>query len=72
LKKDIIDHLVVLFGDPFNKIGVISLASTYLKYVKDEYKVHLQTNPSYECPPMILKSELNNLLEDANEKKMIK
>jgi hypothetical protein len=41
LKKELIDHLVVLFDDSFNKIGVTSLAGTYLKYVRDQYRVHL-------------------------------
>jgi hypothetical protein len=31
LKKELIDHLVDLFGDSFNKIGATSLANTYLK-----------------------------------------
>jgi hypothetical protein len=72
LKKELIDHLVGLFGDSFNKIGVTSLAGTYLKYVRDQYRVHLQTNPRYEHPPMIPEIEWKNLLEDAKEKTMRK
>jgi hypothetical protein len=72
LKKELIDHLVDLLGDSFNKIGVTSLADTYLKYVRDQYRVHLQTNPRYEDPPMIQEIEWKNILEDAKEKTMRK
>ena len=72
MKKELIDHLVGLFGDSFNKIGVTSLADTYLKYVRGQYRVHLKKNPRYEHPPMIPKVEWKNLLEDAKEKTMRK
>jgi hypothetical protein len=52
LKKNLTDHLVSQFGDSFNKIGVTSLAGTYLKYGRDQYRVHLQTKPRYENPPI--------------------
>jgi hypothetical protein len=45
LKKDLIDHLVGLFGESFNKSGVTSLAGTYLKYVRDQYRVHFAKKP---------------------------
>jgi hypothetical protein len=72
LKNDTIDHLVDLFGESFNKIGVTSLDNTYLKYVTDQYRVHLQINTRYECPSMISESEWKNLLEDAKDKTMKK
>jgi hypothetical protein len=72
LKKDLIGHLVVLFGESFNKIGITSVARTYLKYLRDQYRVHLQTNPRYEYSLMIPKSEWKNLLEDAKDKTMRK
>jgi hypothetical protein len=40
--------------------------------VRDKYRVHFQTNPRYERPPMILNIEWKNLLEDAKDKKMRK
>jgi hypothetical protein len=72
LKKDLIDHLVNLFGDSFNKIRVNSLVNTHLKYVRDQYRVHLKTNPRYKHPSMIPKIEWKNVLEDAKENAMIK
>ena len=72
LKKELIDHLVSLFGDSFNKIGVTSLVGTYLKYVRDQCRDNLQTNPRYECPLMILEVEWKNILEDEKDKTMIK
>jgi hypothetical protein len=72
LKKYLIDHMVGLFGDCFKKIGVTSLVDTYLKYVRDQYRFHLQTNPRYEHPPMIPKSEWKNILEDEKENTMRK
>jgi hypothetical protein len=71
-KKHLIDHLVILFGYSFNKIGVASLLLTYLKYLRDQYRVHLKKNPRYECPSMIPKSEWKNLLEDVKEKTLRK
>jgi hypothetical protein len=32
LKKNLVDHMVNLFGDLFNKSEITSRASTYLKY----------------------------------------
>jgi hypothetical protein len=72
LKKEIIDHFVTLIGDSFNKIRVTSMDGTYLKYVRDQYRVHLKTNPVYKHPSMIFEVEWKNLLEDAKEKTMRK
>jgi hypothetical protein len=35
LKKDLIDDLVILFGESFDKSGVNSLTCTNLRYVRD-------------------------------------
>jgi len=72
LKKDLIDHSVILFGESLNKSGVTSLVGTYLKYVRDQYRIHLQNKSKYEHPTMIPKSEWNNLLDDSKEKTMRK
>jgi hypothetical protein len=72
LKKDLIDHLVSVFSDSFNKIGVTSLDNTCLKILMDKYRVHLKTNPRYERPLMILEVEWKNILEDEKEKTMRK
>ena len=69
-QKELMDYLECLFGvDTFNKSGVTSAASTYLKYVWNMYKVDLKKNPRYENPPMILEREWKALIEDAKEKK---
>ena len=54
LKDELINNLVGLFGEgSFKKSGVSSKVGAYLKYMRDQYRVHLQENPKYECPPMI-------------------
>ena len=45
---------------------------TYLKYVRDQYRVHLKTNPRCDHPSMIYEVKWKNLLEDAKEKTMRK
>lgn len=52
----------------FNKIGVTSKACLYLKYLRDQYRVHLKINPKYERPPTIPEREWKALVEDAKEK----
>ena len=42
LKDDLINYLAIPFGDTFNKRGVTTKASAYLKYVRDQYMVHIQ------------------------------
>jgi hypothetical protein len=42
LKDELINYLVGLFGETFNKRGVTLKAGAYLKYVRDQYRVHIQ------------------------------
>ena len=59
------DYVEGLFGiDTFNKIGVISIANTYLKYAWDMYMVHFQKKPRYECPLTIPKRKWRALIDD--------
>jgi hypothetical protein len=68
LKDELINKLVGLFGaGSFNKYGVSSKACTYLKYLWDQYRVHIQKNPKYENPPMILEREWKALHEYEKE-----
>ena len=54
LKYEFIKKLIGMFGEgTFNKFGVSSKAGTHLKYLWDQYSVHLQNNTKYENPPMI-------------------
>ena len=72
LKDELINYLVGLFGDTFNKRGVIARENAYSKYVKDQYRVHLQKIPRCENPPMILEREWKSLPNDAKEKTLKK
>ena len=72
LKNDLINYLVNLFGDTFNKSRVTSKVGAYLKYVRDQYRVHIQKNSRYEHPLMILDMEWKALLKDAKEKTLRK
>ena len=44
-----------LFGDSFNKSEITLRAGTYLKYVRDPYKVQLKNKPKYAIPLDILR-----------------
>jgi hypothetical protein len=69
LKYEFIKKLVGLFGEgTFNKYGVSSKAGAHLKYMQDQYRVHMQRNPRYEHPPMIPEREWKALQDDAKEK----
>jgi hypothetical protein len=39
-----------------------------MKIVRDQYRVHLEMNPRYERPPIILVREWKSLLDDGNER----
>ena len=41
LKDDLMNHMVNLFGDTFNKKGVTAAASLNLKYVREYYRDNL-------------------------------
>ena len=65
LKDELINRLVVLFGDKtFNRTKVLQKAGTYLKYVRDQYRSHLEKNKKYEHPPMIPDREWKDLVSD--------
>ena len=52
-KDDLVNHMVSLFGDTFNKKGVTAAAGLNLKYVRADYRNNLQINPNYERPSMV-------------------
>lgn len=68
LKDDLTNHFAILFGDTFNKKEVISIAGTYLKYVHDQCRAHLQNNPRYERSLMITEREWRDLIDDSKGK----
>ena len=53
LKDDLMNHMVNLFGETFNKKGVTAAAGLNLKYVRADYRDNLQKNHKYERPPMV-------------------
>ena len=56
--------MVDLFGDIFNKYETTSRVDTYLKYVRDQYRVQLKKNPKYDRPLAIPEREWKNIQED--------
>jgi hypothetical protein len=73
LKYELINKLVGLFGEgSFNKYGVSSKVAAYLKYLRDQYRVHMQKNPKYEHTPMIPEREWKALHEYVKEKMLRK
>ena len=61
------NHMVILFGDTFNKKGVTAAAGLNLKYVREYYKDNLQINPKYEHHLMVLEKEWKVLMDNAKE-----
>ena len=69
LKDDLTNCLVSLFEkDTFNTSKVLQKAGKHLKIVRDQYRVHLEKNHMYECPPMIPSREWKALVEYGKEK----
>jgi hypothetical protein len=64
-KYDLIDHMVNLFGNTFNKKVVTKLADESLKYTRAQYRDKLQLDLKHECPPMVPEKEWKALIEDA-------
>lgn len=67
-KRDVlIDNMVNLFINTFNKKVVAKLASENLKYTRAQYRDKLQLDLKHERPPMVPKKEWKALIEDAKE-----
>ena len=65
-KRDaLIDHMVNLFGNTFNKKVVAKLAGENLKYTRAQYRDKLKLDLKHECPPMVPEKEWKALIEDA-------
>ena len=62
------NKLVGMFGEgTFNKVGVVAKAGLYLRYLRDQYRVHLKNEPNYERHPLIPQMEWKALVCDAQE-----
>jgi hypothetical protein len=73
LKDELINRLIGLFGvETFNRVEVLNKFDQHMKIVRDQYKVHLETNPRYEFPPMIPVREWKALLDDGRERALRK
>ena len=72
LKDDLMNHMVNLFGDTFNRKCVTRAAGLNLKYVRAYYRDNLQNNHKYEHPSMVPEKEWKALIEDAKEKALQK
>ena len=66
-KDDLIDHMVNLFGNTFNKKVVTKLASENLKYTRVQYREKLQLDLKHEHPPMVPEKALKAPIEDEKE-----
>jgi hypothetical protein len=54
LKYELINRLIGFFGvETFNRAEVLKKVDQHIKIVRDQYKVHLETNSMYERPPTI-------------------
>ena len=63
----LIDHMVNLFHNTFNKKVVAKLARENLKYTRAQYRDKLQLDLKHERPPMVLVKEWKALIEDAKD-----
>ncbi|XP_059069208.1 uncharacterized protein LOC131859463 isoform X2 [Cryptomeria japonica] len=69
LKDELTNQMVEWFGnDTFDKTKLLEKVGTYLKYVRDQYRTHLERNLKYERPPMNPEREWKDLILDAKEK----
>ena len=61
------NHMVIMFGDTFNKSEITSRAGAYQKYVIDQYRVQLKKNPKYDHPLAIPERESDNIQDNTKE-----
>ena len=66
-KDDLIDHMVNLFVNNFNKKVVTKLVDENLKYTRAQYRDKLKIDLKHEHPLMVLEKEWKALIEDAKE-----
>ena len=71
-KDYLMNHIVILFGETFNKKGVTTAAGLNLKYVRADYGDNLQINHKYESPLIFLEKEWKVLMDDSKEKELRK
>ena len=73
LKDKLTNHLVGLFGgETFNRAEVLKKVGQHIKIVRDQCRVHLETNPRYERPLTIPARECKSLVEYGNERDLKK
>ena len=73
LKDELTNHLVGLFrNETFNRVEVLKKASQHMKMMRDQFRVHIEWNPRYECSPMIPTREWKSLVEDGKERPLRK
>ena len=61
--------MTMLFGPIiFKKLRLLDKAGQSLKYIRYNYRIHLESNPCYERSPYIPILEWENLKKDANER----
>ena len=69
LKGDLTNRLVGMFGnETFDTTKVLKKIGKCMNIVQNQYRVHLERNPRYECPLMIPSREWKALMEDGKER----
>ena len=65
--------MVGLFSSEiFNQAEALKKVGQHMKIVRDQYRVHLESSPRYEHPPMIPAREWKYLVEDGMERDLRK
>ena len=73
LKDDLTNRLVGMFSnETFNRIAVLKKDGQHLNIVQDQYRVHLERNPRYECPLMIPSRDWKSLVEYGKDRALRK
>ena len=73
IEYELTNLLVGLFdSETLKRADVLKKATQNIKIVRDQFRVHLERNPRYERPPMILAREWKDLVEDGNERDLRK
>ena len=69
LKDDLVDSMTQLFGPrAFERNKLLEKASSYLKYIRDQYRKNLQDNLRYERLPYVPEDEWQALILDGKYK----
>lgn len=69
MKDFLVESMTQIFGPhAFERNKLLEKAGLCLKYIRDQYRKHLQVNPRHDCLPSVPEAEWQALILDGKYK----